>query len=100
AARSIAPAGRTEFMTTYVPVVRAAVCSLDLIAFLPVARGGPVTSRPHENDRFRRRVDEELRRALIDDEYDLFATRPAPRVIELSASPTRQLSELLRLTGG
>ena len=98
ATRSIARAERDEFMRTYVPVVRAAVCSLDLIALLPAARGGPFASRPGEDDRYRKRVDEELRRALIDDDYDLFGADPAPRVVELSAIPDRQLLGLARLT--
>jgi hypothetical protein len=98
ATRSIARADRDEFIRTYVPIVRAAVRSLDLIALLPAAGEGPVASRPGEDDRFRKRVDEELRRALIDDDYDVFAADPGPRVVEFSAVPDRQLSELVRLT--
>jgi hypothetical protein len=98
ATRSIARDERDEFIRTYVPIVRAAVCSLDLIALLPAAREGPVASRPGEDDRFRKRVDEALRRALIDDDYDLFAADPAPRVVEFAAVPDRQLPELVRLT--
>jgi hypothetical protein len=98
ATRSIPRAERYDFMRTYVPIVRTAVCNLDLIALLPAARRGPVASRPDEDARFRMRVDEELRRALIDDDYDLFTAGPAPRVVELSAVPDRQLSELIRHT--
>jgi hypothetical protein len=100
ATRSITRAERDEFIRTYVPIVRAAVCSLDLIALLPATRGGPVASRPNEDERFRQRVDEELRRALIDDDYDLFAADAASRVVEFSAVPDRQLSELVRLANG
>jgi hypothetical protein len=97
AARSLARTDRQEFMKAYVPVVREAVRRLDLIALVPVVRGGPIASRADEDHRFRQRVDEQLRRALIDDEYDLFATDAAPRVVELSTTPTRQLSELMQL---
>jgi hypothetical protein len=98
ATRSISRAERDEFIRTSVPVVRAAVGNLDLIALLPAARRGPFASRPGEDDRFRERVDEELRRALMDDDYELFAADPAPRVVEFSAMPDRQLQELIRLT--
>ena len=53
-----------------------------------------------EDERFRRRVDERLRRALIDDEYDLFGDDRSPLVTELSPLPARQITELLRLTVG
>ena len=98
ATRSIARTDRGEFMRSYVPMVRGAVRSLDLIALLPASTGGRVLSRPHEDERFRQRVDEELRRALIDDDYDLFGGDSAPRVVELSAAPDRQLSDLVRYT--
>jgi hypothetical protein len=98
ATRSIARTDREEFTQSYVPMVRGAVRSLDLIALLPVSAGGRAELRPHEDGRFRQRVDEELRRVLIDDDYDLFGGDPAPRVVELSASPDRQLSDLVRYT--
>ncbi len=97
ATRSLPRAERDAFMRTSVPLVRRALCRLDLIVLLPVAEGGPVPPRSGEDGRFRKRVDERLRRALIDDEYDLLAGDPAPRVVALSAVPGRQLSELLRL---
>lgn len=85
-----------RFLAIHVPIVRACLRHLDRIAFLPVSPDGP--GRPGEDARFRRRVDEHLRRALIDDDYDLFAGRDSPRVVELSPLPERQLAELLRLT--
>jgi hypothetical protein len=88
-----------DFLKTQVPVVRAAMHHLDRIVFLPVSGKGPISSRADEDDRFRRRVDERLRRALIDDDYDLFGGAEAPRVVELSPPPERQLAELLRLVG-
>ena len=89
---------REAFLTTHVPVVRASVRHLDLMALLPVSGTGPVGPRPGEDARFRRRVDESLRRALVDDDYDLFGDPASPSVVELSPLPERQLSELLRLT--
>ena len=92
------PAGTVrDFLATSIPVVRASLRHLDLIALLPVSRRGPIESRADEDARFRRRVDERLRRALIDDDYDLFP-EAAPRVVELSPFPERQLAELIRLT--
>jgi AAA domain len=87
-----------RFLKSHVPVVRASLRHLDLIAFLPVSAMGP-HARPGEDPRFRRRVDERLRRALIDDEYDLLG-EGAPRIVELSPSPDRQLDVLIRLTEG
>jgi len=78
------------------PPVRASLRHLDLIALLPVSDAIP--ARPHEDPRFRKRVDERLRRALIDDDFDLFDDRDLPRVVELSALPARQIAELMRLT--
>jgi hypothetical protein len=86
-----------SFLAEFVPRVRAAVRSLDLIVFLPVSPTG-VPSRPGESAGFRRRVDAALQRALLDDDYDLFGDPESPRVIELSPSPDRQLAELIRLT--
>jgi hypothetical protein len=91
------PQVAAEFLTTYVPVVRASVRDLDVIALVPVARSGPITGRPGEDERFRRRVDEQLRRALVDDDYNLFGG-DAPVVVELAPSPERQLAELMRIT--
>jgi hypothetical protein len=89
---------RRAFLSAQVPVVRAALEHLDLIAYLPVAAGGPVQGRPGEDAGFRSRVDERLRRALIDDEHNLFADRDVPRVAVLPPDPERQLAELLRLS--
>ena len=96
ATRSMAASERTEFLRLHVPAVRASVRNLDMIVLLPVSSKGHIVSRPGENERFRNRVDDELRRALIDDDYDLFEGRDAPLVLELSPSPDRQLAELMR----
>ena len=85
------------FLAANVPVVRAALRYLDMIVFLPVSPRGPIGPRAGEDLRFRRRVDERMRRALLDDEYDLFGDGTLPRVVELSALPERQLSEMIRL---
>jgi len=92
------PPGAVEtFLETNVPRVRQALPSLDLIVFLPVSPAGP-PPRPGESRRFRRRVDDVLRRALLDDEFDLLSQPGSPVVSELPSSPERQLSELVRLT--
>ena len=85
-----------EFLAAAVPAVRASLRHLDLIALLPVSDA--IRARPDEDERFRKRVDDRLRRALIDDDYDLFTAGSAPRVVELSPLPERQLAELVRLT--
>ena len=69
-----------------------------MIAYLPISGSGPIRGRPGEDTAFRRRVDDALRRALLDDEHDLFGDRGAPRVAALPADPGRQLAELLTLT--
>jgi hypothetical protein len=96
ASRTWSPHSAGAFLRTYVPVVRAAVRSLDLIVLLP-SHGGPIASRPDEDERFRKRVDERLRQALIDDDYDLFEDA-SPSVVELSPFPERQLKDLIRFT--
>src|SRR5262245_5431320 len=58
------------FLAASVSAVRASLRHLDLIALLPVSDRSPIPSRADEDPRFRRRVDEKLRRALIDDDYD------------------------------
>ena len=98
AARSTSAAERDEFMRAQVPTVRASVRNLDLIVLLPVSSKGPIGPRPDEDERFRERVDDKLRRALFDDDYDLFAGREAPDVLELSPFPDQQLAELMRRT--
>ena len=86
-----------EFLSVQVPIVKASLRGLDLIAYLPVSPGG-LEGRPGEDGGFRRRVDRCLRRALFDEEYDLLDDRDAPAVVELPPRPDRQLAELLRLT--
>jgi hypothetical protein len=93
------PAAITTFLKKQIPGVRASLSHLDLIVLLPVSSAGPITGRPGENERFRGRVDDSLRRALIDDDYALLGEQDTPRVVELSPFPERQLAELIRLTG-
>jgi len=91
------PAGAVErFLEGSLPDVRAAVRHLDLIVLLPVSSQGP-PPRADDDPRFRKRVDLALRRALIDDDHDLFGRPDAPRVVELAPSPERQLAELVQL---
>jgi hypothetical protein len=87
-----------DFLRAQIPAVREAVRHLELIVLLPVSESGPILPRPGEDERFRRRVDDRLRRALIDDEYDLFGSGRSPLISELSPVPSRQLLELSRLT--
>ena len=89
---------RAEFMRTHVPTVRDSVRNLEMIVLLPVSSNGHIASRPGENERFRKRVDDQLRRVLIDDDYDLFVGRDVPVVLELSPFPDQQLAELMRRT--
>ena len=87
-----------EFLAAAVPAVRSSLRHLDLIVLLPVSDVGAIRARPEEDERFRKRVDDRLRRALIDDDFDLFDDRDLPRVVELSPLPARQIAELMRLT--
>jgi predicted ATPase len=93
--RTWSPGETKDFLETYVPVVRESVRHLDLIAFVPVSRGGPIIARPDDDPRFRKRVDEALRRVLIDDDHGLFGDGSA-LVVELPPSPEAQLTELMR----
>lgn len=97
ASRSWPPGAVERFLEGSIPDVRAGVRYLDLIVLLPVSSQGP-PPRSDEDPRFRKRVDDALRRALIDDDHDLFGQPEAPRVVELAPSPERQLAELVRLT--
>lgn len=90
---------RADFIERHAPAVRAALRRLDLVVLLPVCRGGPIATRAGEGGRFRRRVDEELRRALVDDEHGLFGGG-GPPVVEMPPVPERWLGELMRLTAG
>ena len=90
------PGEKQAFLRARKPIVRSAIRHLDLIAYLPLltagrARGG------REDSRFRRRVDACLRRALLDDAYELFAAGRPPRVVALPPDLERQLGELSRL---
>ena len=86
-----------EFLSDHADVVRSSLRHLDAIALAPVSVH--VLPRPDDDERFRKRVDEHLRRVLLDDEYDLLSGAGSPRVVELSPSPSRWLDELVWLTG-
>jgi hypothetical protein len=99
ATRSAWPPGAlASFLDEWVPRVRACLIGLDLIALVPLSKGIP--PRPGESPRYRRRVDEALRRALVDDDYDLLGGPGSPRVSELPAAPEGRLAELVRLLAG
>jgi AAA domain len=91
-------AAMAGFFGANLPVVRASLRYLDMIAFLPVSLRGPIGASAGGDMRFRKRVDERMRRALLDDEYDLFGDGTSPQVVELSALPERQLLEMIRVT--
>lgn len=86
-----------EFIGRSLPAVFQAIGHLDLIVLLPVF-GSPIEARPGEDVEFCERVDEALRDLLVDDQEELFFEDDAPRVVELSPSPDRQLRQLLDLT--
>jgi len=95
ATQSIPASERSDFLRSHLPAVRASIYHLDLIVLLPVTTA--VAPRPGEDESFRNRVDDELRRALIDDDYGLFEDSDAPLVFELPPSPDRQLAELIHI---
>ncbi|MEM9593731.1 MAG: AAA family ATPase [Acidobacteriota bacterium] len=86
------------FVLQHLPAVRDSVRGLDLIVMLPVGGAEYVPARPGEDEGFRLRVDECLRRLLVDDDLGLFAGPAAAAVVEAGPSPDRQLAELLRRT--
>ena len=89
------PAGTMEhFLSVCVPVVRSAVRRLDLIAYVPVSP--LIRPRDDADPRMRRRVDRCLKRALLDDDYDLFEGGDRPVIVELPVDPGSRLAELLR----
>lgn len=83
---------RRAFVGEHLPAVRAGLACLDVIVLLPLLAERP--ARPGEDERFRRRVDEQLRRVLLDDEHDLLGD--GPRVVALSPAPSRWLDEMVR----
>ena len=100
ASRRTWPGGTAaRFLKMQLPVVRRCLRHLDLIALLPVSATGPAQGRQGEDAGFRKRVDDRLRRLLIDDDHDLFGDVAGPRVVVLSPRPERQLAELLSLAG-
>ena len=96
ATRSVEASERAHFLRLHVPTVRASIHNLDMIVLLPVSSRGPISSRPGEDEGFRNRVDDELRSALIDDDYDLFEGSGTPSVLELPPYPDLALAELVR----
>lgn len=96
ASRSWSRGTSARFLKWAKPLVRRSLRHLDLVVLLPVSKDLP--ARAGEDARFRRRVDEALRRALVDDDYNLLHDRESPRVAELSPTRERQLAELVRLT--
>lgn len=86
-----------EFMVASVPIVRASIRHLDLIAYLPIP-SDPLIRRGGEHPKFRRGVDTWLKRMLLDDERELFDGDPRPFVVELPATLDDQLRRLDELT--
>jgi predicted ATPase len=95
ASRSWARGSAAAFLEESLPLVRRSLGHLDLIAFLPVAPGGPAV-RPGEDPRFRKRVDRALTNALLDDEYDLLGEAGSPLVVALPTELERRVAELIR----
>ena len=98
ASRSWQRGSVAAFVEASLPLVRRSLSRLDLIAFLPLAPGGPA-ARPGEDARFRKRVDRALTRVLLDDEYDLFGEAGTPRIVALPASLEGRVTELERAIG-
>ena len=94
--RSWPPGDAADFIAAFAPMVRDIVRHLDLIAFLPVTRSIPGRSARTPASGAGSIAD--LRRALLDDEHDVFAG-PRPAIVEMSSSPDRQLAALLARTG-
>jgi hypothetical protein len=86
-----------RFVRRFASRVRESLSHLDLIVLLPLSTGGPV-AHGEENPRFRRRVDEALRGALLDDDLELLQGVRIPTVVELPVVPDRRLAVLLELT--
>ncbi len=97
ASRSWPRGEAARFIRGFVPKVRRSLRRLDLLVLVPVSAAGP-RARADENAEFRWRVDEALRRALVDDDWDLLGQGQAPRVVELAGHADRRLDELIRLT--
>lgn len=96
ARRQWQPGETSEFLRAQVPIVRASLRHLDLLAYLPLPDA--VSVRRRGEDRvYRRSVDTSLRRALLDDRYGLFADGGAPHLAVLPSNPEEQLGELCRL---
>jgi hypothetical protein len=74
--------------------IEAAIRSLDLLVFLPLSRPDEITDRI-EYPRLRRRVDGRLKEILRDDALELFSDQ-RPRLLELSGTRARRLTQLAR----
>ncbi len=91
---SMSDSERSDFLRSALPVIRASLQYLDLLVLLPVSN--EISGRPGEGEEFRVRVDDELRRALMDDIHGLFDHPCSPEVVELPTSPEQQMAELIR----
>jgi hypothetical protein len=89
------PGERVGFLESQKPIVRASIQQLQLIAYLPLSTAG-AAGRRGEEERFRQEVDICLRRALLEDEYELFGAGRPPRVVELPPGVESQLGLLSR----
>jgi hypothetical protein len=81
-----------DSIARFAPLVAASLAHLDLIAI--VRASAEIAIRPGEDDRFRRRVDRELRRVLLDDAHELFRD-VEPVIVELSGAPHKWNTTLL-----
>jgi len=88
------PGEARRFLATHRPAVRAAIRSLDLIAYVPLPPAGRLR-RPAESRSLRRRVDACLARALLEDAHGLFV-EGRPPVVALPPGLEQQLSVLSR----
>lgn len=86
-------AARDAFVEDSLPLVRRGLAALDLVVYLTTSEHG----RPDDDPRFRRRVDRALRRALLDDEHDLFGGAKRARVAALPSAAGPRLAELVRV---
>lgn len=75
----------------WLPRVRAAVRTLDLVVFVPIEAVDPIVrSVSDEDEELRAKVDEELRRIWLDDPFDLVVD-----VLEVEGAPYRRVSTVM-----
>ena len=79
----------------WLPRVRCAVERLDIIVFVPVEHPDRVTNVERDHARLRRRVDEELRDALLNDRWGF-----GVEVLEVSGTPEARARQVLARTAG